>query len=383
MTDAAARLLVLFQGETLEGHPGYHAGFQRLQAEGALADYRALPYYGVARERGWPAVWDQAEQLVREAGATAVFLHFFHGPIPDPTGGIARLRACPSRPTIFTSMGDPFGTWLKPVPDSFRIASRWADVSFLTSMGRLAQELQRTGSKNLVLMPHGCCQVRFAEPLDPAAYRPDFDVAMIASRMHSRWLIGSASWYGMWRDLLVTKLTRRFGVRFGLFGKGWEGQPAWQGAIPFARQHQAIRRARVQVGGYPGSLNDYYTSDREFIGLDAGIPFVDFWVPGMECFFQQGTEWWLGKTLDQMVDQAAQLLEQPQAELLRFGAAVRQEIQSGHTQYHRCRQMLDIVVRYRDQKQAGRPAEPPALPFLRYPLAAQRRARPAVVNWQG
>lgn len=153
MTNAAARLLVLFQGETLEGHPGYHAGFQRRQAEGALADYRALPYYGVARERGWPALWDEAERQVCAADATAVFLQFFHGPIPDSTRGIASLRACPSRPTSFTSMGDPFGTWLKPVPASFRIASRWADVSFLTSMGRLAQELTRAVSKNLVLTP--------------------------------------------------------------------------------------------------------------------------------------------------------------------------------------------------------------------------------------
>jgi hypothetical protein len=377
------RLVVLYQGETLEDHPGSHEGFQRLQSEGILADYRAIPYYGFARDRGWPALWDEAERQVRAAGADAVFLQFFHGPIPDPTRGIAQLRSCPSCPNIFTSLGDPFGLWLNPVPSSFRIASRLADLNFMTGMGKLAQGLARLGTKNLVLMPNGACQKRFAAPLNRNTYQPEFDVVFIGSRLRSRRIIRSASWFGFWRDRLVAKLTRRFGGRFGLFGDGWEGYRSWQGAVPYDRQHEALHRSRVQIGGYPGCLNDYYTSDRVHIALASGIPFVDYWVPGVECFFQNGTEWWLGRTLNQMVDHVEKLLEKPQAELLEIGETVRQEILAHHTQYHRCQQMIEIVGRYRECKQAGKQAEIPALRFLRFPSVSGNRVGPAVINWQG
>ncbi len=379
------RLFVLYQGETLESQPGYHDGFQRLKAEGVLSDYQAIPYSGFARIHGWPALWNEAERLVRAAGSDTVFLQFFEpqGHIPDLAMGIARLRACPACLTIFTSTGDGYTMWLKPIPDSFRIASRLADLNFMTQIGRPAQELARLGTKNIVLMPNGACQKRFSAPLDQNTYLPEFDVVFVGNSKRSRMGFSSSSLIGFWRDRLVNKLSKRFGRRFGLFGKRWEGNRSWQGPVPYNQQHEAMRRSRVLIGGHPGILNDYYTSDRTFIALASGIPLVDYWVPGIECFFGNGAEWWLGRTFDQMIAQVETLLEKPQKELLQIGNAVRREVLEHHTQYHRCKLMVEIACRYRETKLAGKQPEPPDLPFLRFPLASGSIAGLPIINWQG
>lgn len=378
------RLLVLYQGKTLGTHPGYHDGFQRLQADGGLADYRAIPYFGIASEHGWPALWEEAARQIQKYDINAVFIHFFHdNAISDPAAGLKMIRTCPSGPTLFTSLGDPFGIWLNRVPGCYRIASGLADLNFMTGMGKIARRLAAQGTKNLIFIPNGVCQVRFSAPLHRVTYAPEFDVVFIGNRMRSLWLVGSSSWYGFWRDRLVAKLTRRFGRRFGLFGKGWEGQQCWQGSVNYEEQHLALHRAKVQIGGYPNSLNEYYTSDRVFIALASGIPLVDYAVPGIECMFEHGRDWWLGRNLVEMLKHVEYLLGLPNEERLDIGERVRQEILANHTQYHRCKQMIEIVGTYRNAKLSGRVPSPPVLPFLRFPLSSASGKPDAIVNWEG
>jgi hypothetical protein len=128
--------LVLYQArDAAAGHPGYYEGFERLVAEGVLSAHAAIPFYGVAEERGWNGLWAEAERTARSMQADAIFLQFFHGAMPNPAEGILSLKKLPSSPTLFTSLGDPYGRWTKRVPESFRVASALADVSFLTGMG--------------------------------------------------------------------------------------------------------------------------------------------------------------------------------------------------------------------------------------------------------
>lgn len=378
------RLLVLFQGNTLNDHPGYHDGFQKLQDEFILDAYCTIPYYGFTKEHGWEELWVEAERIIRLNCINAVFLHFFHDQnIPDPTKGIKRILACPSNPTIFTSLGDPYNILLNPVPDSYKQSSILSDINFMTSMGRLANGLARQGTKNLIFMPHGVCQKRFSSSLDKENYNPDFDVVFVGSRILSRYIIGSSSWYGFWRDKLVNLMTKRFGSRFALFGLNWAGNPSWRGPVPYDSQNETVRRSRVQIGGYPNSTNDYYTSDREFIALASGIPFVDYFVPGVECMFKDGKDWWLGKNFGEMLKHIENLLNISDNKRLEIGDRVRNEILAHHTQYHRCQQMIEIVSNYRDQKLAGNKADLPVLPYLRYKLSKDSGCCPAIINWQG
>ena len=360
------RLLVLYQAQdAARDQPGYYDGFERLVAEGELEAHCALSYYGIAEERGWPTLWDQAYAAARKIEADAVFLQFFHGAIPDPRPTIARLKRLSSKPIVFTSLGDPFGRWTKRIPRSYRLASKVADVNFLTGMGYLAKQLARQGTSNLVFMPNGCCQIRFSTALDQTKYSTEFDVAFVGSKISSRNPLSHFFWTARTRQNFVALLTKRYGRRFGLFGHGWEGNPSWQGAIPYDRQHTAQRRSAVVLGGMPNGYHDYYTSDRVLIAIASGIPFVDYCVSGVDLLFEPNKDWWLATDIPRMIKCCDHLLSLSQKERLELGSRAREKILTNHTQYHRCRDMLRIVRDLRAARLRRTTAEQPRLSFLR------------------
>jgi spore maturation protein CgeB len=337
----------------------------------------------MAEKHGWPALWDEAYAAARKIDADAVFLQFFHGPIPDPTVGITRLKALPSRPVVFTSLGDPFGRWTKRVPRSYRISSKLAVVNFLTGMGYLARQLARQGAHNLVLMPNGCCQVRFSAMLDQTKYSPDFDVVFVGNGISVRNPLGHFFWTAQSRREFVMLFTKRYGRRFGLFGHGWAGNPSWQGPIPYDCQHSAHRRSRVVLGGMPNGYHDYYTSDRVFIAIASGIPFVDYTVAGVDLLLRPRTDWWLASDTQGMMRECDHLLSLSPEERLRLGGCAREHIFTFHTQYHRCREMVDIVRDLRAARARGTTATKPKLSFLRQETNRSSVYPAAVVNWQG
>jgi hypothetical protein len=378
------RLLVLYQArDAARDQPGYYDGFEQLVAEGVLEAHGAIPYYGLAEERGWATLWDETYSTAQKMNADAVFLQFFHGPIPDPRDGIIRLRGLPSKPALFTSLGDPFGRWTKRVPRSYRIASQLADVNFLTGMGYLARQLARRGTRNIVFMPNGCCQMRFSAMLDQTTYSPDFDVVFIGNRISSRNPLSHFFWTAQRRREFVVLVTKRYGRRFGLFGHGWTCNPSWQGPIPYGCQHSAHRRGAVVLGGMPNGYHEYYTSDRALIAIASGIPFVDYAVAGVDLLFHHGKDWWLAPDTQGMMRWCDHLLSLSQEERLRLGGCAREHILTFHTQYHRCREMVNIVRDLRAARSRGTTAPRPQLSFLRQETNLLSVYPAAVVNWQG
>jgi hypothetical protein len=377
------KLLVLYQArDAVADHPGFYDGFQRLVTEGVLSAHVAIPYFGVAEERGWDGLWAEAERVARDMQADAVFLQFFHGAMPDPTEGIRRLKNLPGRPTLFTSLGDPYGRWTKRVPRSFRVASALADVSFLSGMGYIANQLRSSGSRNLVLMPLGCCQVRFASLPSVALAEPEFDVVFVGSRIRSRNPLSHFYLVARRRAECIQAFTKRYGRRFGLFGKGWTGNRAWQGTIPYAAQNDACRRAAVVLGGTPNAFHDYYASDRPFIAVASGVPFVDYWVRGVERILKPGRDWWLARSQAEMFTLCDQLVQMPHADRVRLGGEARAQILAHHTQYHRCKEMVEIVKSIRHARASGLKAPQPELSFLMHPSAAMP-APEAILGWEG
>jgi hypothetical protein len=359
------RLLVLYQARNPQAdHPGYFAGFERMVAAGQLGSHTAIGYLGVAAERGWECLWDEAGRAATETKADAVFLQFFQAPMPDPTRGIVSIKNLATRPLVFCSLGDPYGRWTHRVPRSFRVASGLCDVSFLTGMGYVARQLARQGSRNLVLMPNGCCQVQFAEPPPESLASPDFDIAFVGNRMRVRNPLNHFFSRARRRQEFVSAFTRRYGSRFAVFGNGWQGNGSWQGRIPYARQHEALRRAAVVVGGTPNADYEFYTSDRAFISVASGVPFVDYRVPGVERILVNGRDWWLEDSVEEMMQRCDRLLKKPAEERRRLAAETRLRILGQHTQYHRCLQMVEIVKNIRAAGQQGHPAAAPELPFL-------------------
>jgi hypothetical protein len=377
------RLLVLYQAKNpAKDHPGYFCGFERLVGNGQLEAHVPLAFIGGAESKGWDGFWNHAYQTAARMGAEAIFLQFFHWEMPNPEKAIRRLKNLPSKPVLFSSLGDPFGRWTKRIPRSFKVASALSDVSFLTGTGYLARQLAANGSKNLVLMPLGCCQVRFSAPPPPLQDQPEFDVTFVGNRMRGRNPINHFYWVARRRNDFVTAMTKRYGLRFGLFGKGWEGNPAWQGPIPYVAQHAAYQRSAVVLGGTPNADHDYYTSDRPFIAATSGVPLVDYQVRGVERILEPERDWWLARDLDEMIRMTDRLLDLSCEERSRMAAETRRRVLATHTQYHRCTEMVETVDSVRAARRGGYSAPPPQLKFL---SAANRAAQQpeAVVAWRG
>jgi hypothetical protein len=353
------KLFFLMQGRCVREMVGVDESFKRLLSEGMLTGYEPLPYYGSAEEIGWPATWERALNQIRQMQADVVFLQYFHGPIPDPTGFIQAVKALPWHPTVVSSSGDGFGRFTRRPPASLRIASRLSDLTFATQMGGVARDLVRAGAHRFTLMPNGYCPVRFHDDLNPAHHDAEFDVVMIGNQWRNMNPTHFMFYARMQRYRQVAALSKRYGKKFGLFGQGWEGVPGARGAIPYDQQVAVMRRARVVVGAFPHSAMDYYTSDRAQIAMRSGIPYVEFHMPRTERLFVDGEHWHLARSIRGMLAQCDRLLGLGDADRLALGARAAAHMVAGHSQYHRCRLMVQIIGQVRAATLAGtRPALP-------------------------
>lgn len=374
------RLLFLMQGLTVEDHPGYGDALRRLLAEGVLTDCVVFPYHGVAEKVGWDGVWREMLSTARDMAADAVFLQYFHGPIPDPADFIAALRDLPSRPVIAVSSGDPFGRLIDRPPKSFRSAARHADVTFVTETGGLARDLARSGAR-VALMPNGYCQARFDRPFDAAAERPEYDVAFIGNLHRIRNPASRLFRTARKRRQQAMALQQRYGQGFALFGSGWDGWPSARGPISYDQQHAVCRKARVVVGPFPNGGMDYYMSDRSVITIRSGVPFIDAWVPRVDRIFATGRHWFLYRDCREMLALCDRVLAWNDDERQAFGRRAAEEIAAGHSQYHRMREMVAILRELRRDLVAGRRPLPPRFEYFLPGIDPQMEVGFATAGW--
>jgi hypothetical protein len=376
------RLLFLIQGRTPQDHPGYHDGCLRLMAENTLSAYLPFCYYGDHTEGvdwrlRWISLLDQAKLFLPDV----VFCQFFHGRIKHTRFLIEGLRSLPSRPTIASSCGDPFvpGLSFHNFPKPLRDSTRLADISFFTQMGAGATSAARWGAKNIVLWPHGICQVRFGLPMWSDHNAADFEVVFIGSHVVGRNPVSSLARAARARTALVLSLAKRYGKRFGLFGRGWSGLECWQGPVPYEMQGDTLQRGRLVVGGYPHSCADYYLSDRPFIAIGSGVPFLDYAVPKVDRIFRPGEHWYLYHDEQELLSTCDKLLETEGTSVALKAQAAADYVHSRHTQYHRMKFAIETMGALREARRQGRHCAAPNIDFLLsgFPL------RDAVANWHG
>ncbi len=353
------RLLMLLQGANVADQPGYHEGMLRLVQEGALAWAQALPYLDPAPgARATEAAFERALRLIQDEGVDTLWLQCYHGPLPDPRPFLQAARRLQPELLVLVSSGDAFGRWLHRTPASLRQACAAADLSFLTVLGPVADAVVAAGARNLVLMPHGACQVRFAAPT-PRPEPPPFDVVFVGSHHAGRNPFNPINRAARQRRAMVEILSQRYGPRFGLFGHGWEGQAGWQGPVPFAEQHRAMALGRLQVGGFPGGRAPFYLSDRPYIAMTSGTPLLDYRLEGVDRLAREGVHWALYENMPSLLRLCDRSLEDD-AGLLAMGTSARDFVLAGHTQYHRVRDMLRITSALREARRQGRRMPPPA-----------------------
>jgi glycosyltransferase involved in cell wall biosynthesis len=380
------KLLVLLQGRKLSDHPGIVDAFDRLKKEGVLYAYEVLPYFGIEEHQGWDYFWDHALIRAKVIEADMVYFHHFHSPtIPDPTKFILNIQNLKKNPTIFVSCGDaffqnPFG---KRYPKSFRITSSLANITFITSMGRSANAIYNWGGRNIVLAPNGCFPNRFCSEIPKkSSANKDFDVIFIGSYLSPRNFLSNHFHSNTKRKAMIDILAKRYGNRFGLFGNGWNGYSCWHGYVHFNEQHKICRKGHVVFGGYPGSLNLYYSSNRVYNQISSGVPFVDFHVTGMERILRDDDHWFLFKNKDELIQKIDAILDEDIVIRSERAKRAAKYIRDKHTQYHRMKFVVQTVMRYREAKLKGLRPPKPDFDYFLPEVDLKEESKSAVRYWE-
>lgn len=354
-------LLVLSRG----AHPGVDDAISRMKNDGTLRSGGRIDF---GSEEARAPSWAELERTIRIERIEYVVLHHFHSTsLPDPSKFMRAVRGQEHRPVVGFSGGDSFfnGFFRPSHPKIFKSASAAADVVFNTSMGKTADVIQGYGAERVSLLPLGACQVRF--PLPERLYQPskaEYDVCFIGSNNRSRHPGHSYFWYSRQREKLVKQLYQRFGERLAVFGAGWGGLPANRGPIPFHEQLNACRSARVVVGGVPYSPARYYMSNRPFVQIMSGVPFVDMAVEGVDAILRDGEHWHLAKSLGDVADRVDEVLARSDSERVEMGYEAARYVAQNHTQEHRWRSLVATLESLRSSIVSGSKFATPNLDFL-------------------
>ncbi len=374
---------VLLQAVNPGDQLGYDAGFRSLVSRGRIAGYSPFCYRAANGPSGWSALWQSVAADMRATGSEVLMCQFFHGSgLPDPRAGLAQIASLPQRPIVATTCGDGFGPRFAAPPQQFVRAAVASDITFCTSMGRLATGLTRAGAKRVTLMPHGACDVRFGatQPPELNVDRP-FDVLFVGNRPEGRNFAKHLFWSGRRRLELVEVLSRRFGPRFGVFGRGWDGFAGWQGPIPFDQQSLVCQQSSVVFGGYPGSSCDYYLSDRPFSAMVSGVPFVDFDVPRIDRILKRSEEVFLFHDADSLLRIIELQLARTATERQETGRVAANAVRDRHLVSHRVELMVEIFDELLEARARHRDALAMPLPFFHDGVDQSAEQPTAFLNW--
>lgn len=342
--DMPGRVLVVQRGGS-NHYAGVIAGWSELRSTG-LIDALEHAVVDARQPVDTHALWSGLSRVVQEHDIDTVVLHHFHAKtLGDPRLGIETIRAASPGVFLVISNGDPFmnGVLGRPSPPRMLLqAASVSDLVLSSSMGLLADEVARHTSAPVVLLPFGVHAPQFELVGTPTT--PEFDVAFIGSNNRSRNPLKPYHRFAVGRERLIRSMYDRFGARFAVFGKGWEGLPCWHGPVPFDHQWMAARRARVVIGGVPFSANRYYLSDRPFIQAASGVPFVDLHVDGVDRILREGEHWHLVDHVEEYADRCDWLLSMPDHERAEMGAAAAATLLASHTEAERVRSEFRTIA---------------------------------------
>ena len=346
------KVLFLSQGKEINDHPGWHDSLVQLKKEGEITDFLNIPYFGFVEKFGWDSFYRKVVNICKNEQFDLVYFHYFHKKgKPSPKDCIKNLKKLKKAPIVLVSSGDPFSdNWMRPdYPQDFKDASRFADITFSTQMGKAADKMMKWGANNIVFVPNSMCQTRFkADSIDVKNHKFDFDIVFVGSNNSGRIFNPvNSHWFGSQkRKKLVNSLYDHFGMKFGLFGNGWD-LPCSQGPIEFNKQQENFKRGRVIVGGNPYSYSEYYSSNRIFFEVSSGIPTIELNVPRLNRILRNNEHLYFAEDIPSLLKKVDSLLERDPNALYEQAGKAAQFVQENHTQYHRMKFKIDTAKRYK------------------------------------
>lgn len=194
---------------------------------------------------------------------------------------------------------DPFHWLRNPFPKEARAAARASDVVYTSGAGAIAEAFRRFGAPDVRWMPQSFDP--HAINIETSNTSPKIDIVMIAnngiSRNPFRGHPGARS-----RRHLVNILTKRFGERFRVYGRGWDG-PSAGGVLPFAAVREALAGATLSVNWDHYPTEAKYFSNRLPISLASGSVHFTTWHPGYDEIFPPNLDFLhFGRTPEELAD---------------------------------------------------------------------------------
>ncbi|MFE9643713.1 hypothetical protein ACFYO0_06115 [Streptomyces sp. NPDC006365] len=308
--------------------------FAALAADGRLIHVPLVP--AALLDAGREAALREVRRAAQEARPDLLFVQS-PGNFPWTEDDVAGLLRALGSPVVVLWEGDAWGG-RKPVPSSMIYWLRHADTVFTSGLGVQAELLGRYTARAVQYVaqtvPQRLWDTGPVPPPDDALY----DVMHIGNcfvrfRVLER-LDGARE-----RRRFVRSLQRLPNCRFAVHGHGWTGHGVL-GPIPFDRQVEALRTARLSVSWEHCPGRDGYFSNRLPISLYAGRPHVTTrplntpWLPGPE----QGL--YLADTPDEAVGLVRELLRDDPATLHRAGIAGHNWVRTRLTNLNALRHML-------------------------------------------
>ncbi len=348
------KVLFLSQGQKIDDHPGWHDALERLTNEGFIDGFKNIPFFGYAQEKGWEGFYNEVIRSCKEESFDLVYFHHFHGGRSinvSPRECIEKILQLKQRPIVITSVGDLFSyNWMMPYyPDHFKEASKLADITFSTQIGRSAEKMMKWGAKNIVLSPLGICQKRFKayERFHNGNYM--FDIIFLGSKGNLLRVnpISKAWWTNIKRTKVVKQLHNSFLDRFGLFGYNWNFQYS-QGPISFDAQQEIFQKGRFAIDAPALFCSDYYTSNRHLLQIASGVPTIMFEVPRIKNIYRENEHCYYISKNEDLVERINQLMKLDYDELIFKANMAAKYVFDKHTQYHRMKFKIDTAKRYKE-----------------------------------
>lgn len=376
-------VLVAYQGVEAADHPGIFEGFEHALQQESLKRHVSMFWRRNRTAKEWDVFWNELCERVGAERIDWVLLHQFHDRGIPLDGAIERLRRTHPHVRIATSLGDPFCRFVHRVPSSFVHAARMSDVVFLTGFGYLADQLARTGVRNMVLMPLGYCDSRFGKT-EPIGAEVNHDgIVFVGNRRLGRNPTHELFWNGLKRIRLVKMLDRRYGKRFHLYGTGWGNLPSARGELPFNLQGVTYAKAEVVFGGFPGVTYEYYTSNRHFIAMSEGAAVVDFWVAGVERLLRPNSHWLLFRTEKELIGNIDSVLDGGTADAREMALRGRERVRAHFSKRSLIEAMIRIWSDFDASRRSSGAASAPELPYVLPEFLGAENAHMFVKNWHG
>ncbi len=303
---------------------GMRRAFKNLVDAGLLEAW--LPFSALWRvgQGDAPAtVQNQLFDLARDFEPDLILLQHLGGTGFDDLT-FAQLRRIAPHAQFLHHEADPYTRFVHPLPREARAAAAACDVSFAVGSGTFLDNLRRAGAPAVRWIPSVYVPDNLREP-DPQD-APEFDVVMIANRNQPR-LRGLPN--RRERARYVALLSRRYGSRFAIFGRGWSG-PSAQGSVPYSQQQSILDSAVVSTNWDHFRSEPQYFSDRLPTALASGSLHVTSNHRGYEHVFPSGTGRFLGlaatfsdavRLIDAQLDTPAAERERRRREGQAFAAA--------------------------------------------------------------